>query len=308
MQYLQQCFISFFETIVFFFCSCQSVVTRKVSKKCFSTIFIWTITYIQSEKQLIFWHFLIHMRWCFQSGSSWTQRINFMDTRFWLSKVYFFNVLSWRYLLTNLVHIALHPRGNCFTTRNCIVPIEWQRVMFNSRDWSFDWSSMISQGYPLEISLLLSPDTLLVPNHCLWCLIFHQMWPIDFFFFSRFSCRSFIIRQNTQLNWRRDKFVGVQCHTSFVHFHVRLVTRPQTQTLCRNYDDDPIHWSKISSLRSSTSQPSLDPSLHGHDAPAQIDAGSLLVDCVSAIIICLAHGRGRSLGKLVDHPRVVTWS
>ena len=30
---------------------------------------------------------------------------------------------------------------------------------------------------------------------------------------------------------------------------------------------------------------------------AKIDAGSLLVDCGSAVIVCLAHGRGRSLGK-----------
>ena len=33
------------------------------------------------------------------------------------------------------------------------------------------------------------------------------------------------------------------------------------------------------------------------DARCQIDAGSLLVDCFSAVIICLAHGRRRSLGK-----------
>ena len=33
------------------------------------------------------------------------------------------------------------------------------------------------------------------------------------------------------------------------------------------------------------------------DARSQIDAGSLLVDCVSAVIVCLAHGRRRSLGK-----------
>ena len=30
---------------------------------------------------------------------------------------------------------------------------------------------------------------------------------------------------------------------------------------------------------------------------AKIDAGSLLVDCVSAAIVCLAHGRRRSVGK-----------
>ena len=33
------------------------------------------------------------------------------------------------------------------------------------------------------------------------------------------------------------------------------------------------------------------------DARSQIDAGSLRVDCVSAVIVCLAHGRRRSLGR-----------
>ena len=34
------------------------------------------------------------------------------------------------------------------------------------------------------------------------------------------------------------------------------------------------------------------------DAQGQVDAGPLLVDCGSTVIVCLAHGRGRSLGKL----------
>ena len=68
-------------------------------------------------------------------------------------------------------------------------------------------------------------------------------------FFFRFSYLSFIIRQNTQMNWRRDKFVGVQCNMSFMYFHVRPVTVDILK---------PIRLSKISSPRSYVSQPSLD--------------------------------------------------
>ena len=80
----------------------------------------------------------------------------------------------------------------------------------------------------------------------LWYLIFLEMWSIVF---SRFSCLSFIIRQNTQLNWRREKFVGVQYNMSFVHFHVRPVTVDILK---------PIRLSRLSSSRSYVSHPSLD--------------------------------------------------
>ena len=44
------------------------------------------------------------------------------------------------------------------------------------------------------------------------------------------------------------------------------------------------------------------------DARSQVDAGSLLVDRVSAVFVCLAHGHRRSFLQiaLMDHPRVVT--
>ena len=55
------------------------------------------------------------------------------------------------------------------------------------------------------------------------------------------------------------------------------------------------HWNLAEQVCDSQRSSSLEP--QQVDARSQINAGSVLVDCVSAVIICLAHGRRRSLGK-----------
>ena len=55
------------------------------------------------------------------------------------------------------------------------------------------------------------------------------------------------------------------------------------------------HWNPAEQVCDSQWSSSLEP--QQVDARSQIDAGSLLVDCISAVIVCLAHGHRRSLGK-----------
>ena len=61
------------------------------------------------------------------------------------------------------------------------------------------------------------------------------------------------------------------------------VARKSTPVVC--------HWNLAKQERDTQRTWSLEP--QQVDARSQIDAGSLLVDCVSAVIFCLAHGRGR---------------